>query len=185
SRSDRSRRRGSPTSRRRYRAPRPARPPAAAGGCRVRRSRTRCRSRRWPRSRAASGRGGRPSPRCTGRPRPSSEPPPVFRDPDELLEARLELLLARAREPLLEDREQLGPRAAVHEDDEAEAELLLVDLVQVRELCEHGRVLAALLGRRLADARVRRECGGLVLLGKLRDHLAGRAERVLALGEQL
>ena len=91
--------------------------------------------------------------------------PSVHRDLHELVDAGLELLVARPLEPLAQDRDDLAPRAAVDEDDEAEAEPLLVGAVQLGELGEHaGIVVGALLGRasaptsRLrADRRVRVE----------------------------
>ena len=69
--------------------------------------------------------------------------------PDSPFFRRVELLVARALEPVLEHSEDLRLRAAVDEDDKTEAELLLVDLVQVRELGQHCRIgVVALLGRR-------------------------------------
>ena len=91
-------------------------------------------------------------------------------------------------------RDELGARAAVDEDDEAEAEALLVGGVQLGELRQHLRVLRrglALLGRRaaaeppLADARMVRQRLDPLLLGQPGEHLARAAERVLLLGERL
>src|SRR6266536_3376202 len=99
------------------------------------------------RPRGASERAGRAT---HSRKDPSALQPAVAGDRDQLAQACLELLLARPIEALLQDLQDLRLRAAVDEDDEAEAELLLVDLVQVSELGQDGRVAAAaaLLGRR-------------------------------------
>src|SRR5207248_1259524 len=93
-------------------------------------------------------------------------PPSILRDRDELVEPGVELRGARPLEPFAQDRDELGARAAVHEDDEAKAETLLVRAVQLCELREHGRILAVLLRRALADARVRRERFELLLVGE-------------------
>src|SRR5207244_7112776 len=86
--------------------------------------------------------------------------PAVARDRDQLAQARLELLLARSLEALLQDLQDLGLRAAVDEDDESEAELLLVDLVQVGELGQDCRVApAALLGGRALGEGAGPDCG--------------------------
>src|SRR5438132_8618083 len=63
--------------------------------------------------------------------------PAVARDRDELVQRGLELLLAGAREPFAQDRENLRLRTPVDEDDEAETEPLLVRAVQPPELGEH------------------------------------------------
>ncbi len=75
---------------------------------------------------------------------------------------------------LAQHGQDLVLRPPVHEDDEAEAELLLVERVQVREVDEHGRVgVLALLGGRargqpgaLADRRVGRERLDLLVLAQ-------------------
>src|SRR4029453_19552474 len=74
---------------------------------------------------------------------PSALEPAVAGNRDQLAQACLELLLARSLEALLQDLQDLGLRAAVDEDDEPEAELLLVDLVQVGELGQDGRMAPA------------------------------------------
>ena len=87
-----------------------------------------------------------------------------------------------------QDRHDLGLRPAVHEDDEAEAELLLVGAVQLVEL---GRLVRALLRGRPrrevagADRRVRVEHLLLLLVGQRRRDLARVAERIVELGEPL
>src|SRR3954447_19279315 len=76
---------------------------------------------------------------CGRSPAPGTSPlaaPAVDRDRDELVDRGLELLLARPRAALAQDRQDLALRAAVHEDDEAEAEPLLVGRVQRRELAQ-------------------------------------------------
>src|SRR5687767_15432181 len=90
--------------------------------------------------------------------------PAVARDRDELAHGGLELLLPGVLEPRAEHVGDLALRTAVHEDDEAEPELLLVDLVQVRELrLDRGALVGALLPRRAlgqvlrTDLRVRLE----------------------------
>ena len=52
--------------------------------------------------------------------------PSIPRDRDELATARVELLLARASDSLAQHGQDLILRASIHEDHEAEAELLLV-----------------------------------------------------------
>ena len=65
-------------------------------------------------------------PEREGRPGLSGSPrPPVPRDRAESPQPRLQLLLAFVL-PLAQHREQLSPRAPVHEDDELEAEAALV-----------------------------------------------------------
>src|SRR5689334_7272236 len=141
------------------------------------------------RSRAASERAGRAT---RSRTDPSALQPAVACDRNQLVQACLELLLARPLEALLQDLEDLRLRAAVDEDDEAEAELLLVDLVQIGELGQDGRMTAAaLLGCRAggqvacADRRMRVQGLEPLFLGELGDRLIGRPERVLPLGKQL
>src|SRR5206468_3194124 len=118
-------------------------------------------SRRSRPSRAPSAPGTRATRSRTG---PLPAPlPAVAGDRDQLAKPRLELLLARPLEPLAQHLEDLRLRAAVYEDDEAEAELLLVDLVEVRKLGQDHRVgVGALLGGRAlrqagahADRRMR------------------------------
>ena len=94
--------------------------------------------------------------------------------------------------PLAQHLEDLRLRPAVDEDDEAEAELLLVDLVQVGELGEDGRVgvvpcSAAERAERCsrADRRVRAQRLDLLLLAGGVEHVLGALERVLELGEPL
>src|SRR5207247_4104232 len=118
--------------------------------------------------------------------------PPVLRDRDELLEGGVQLLLARALEPLPQDLEDLFLRPAVDEDDEAEAELLLVDLVQVRELGERDGIAArSLLGGRsfrqaaAADRGMRVERLELLRLAQLADHVQRGPERAVLLREPL
>jgi len=108
------------------------------------------------------------------------------------VQSGLEFLFGSALESLLQDLEDVGFRAAVDEDDEAEAELLLIDLVQVGELGQDRRMAAAALlgGRALrevasADRRVRVQCLSLLLLCQLRKDLLCRSERVVSLGEEL
>src|ERR671923_1238358 len=136
------------------------------------------RSRRCPRSRAASAARGRG--RLSGSPRP-----PVSRDRDELLHCRVELLLPRPPQPLAQDRDDRRPRPPVDEDDEAEAEPLLVGAVEPLKLGQQGLAAAALLRRRLADPRVRGQRLGLLLVRQLAYHLAGDLERILAVSEPL
>ena len=93
---------------------------------------------------------------------------------------RLELLVARALQPLAQHGQQLGAGAAVDEDDELEAEAALVLVVQAGELVEHLGLGAALLLRRLADARMRRERGDLVGLRQRQRDLLGDGERIRA-----
>ena len=119
--------------------------------------------------------------------------PAVTRDRDQLAQRRLELLLAGPLEPAAQHLEDLRLRAAVDEDHEAEAELLLVDLVQVRQLGEDHRVgVGALLGGRArrqaaarADRRVRVQRLELLRLVELGDRVVGGSERVLARRQQL
>src|SRR5207248_2558069 len=127
---------------------------------------------------------------CTSRALGAS--PPVLRDRDQLLDGRVELLLARSLQSLAQHVEDLRLRAAVDEDDEAEAELLLVDLVQVGEFRQDDRIgVAALLGGRArreplrADRGMRVQRLELVALLQLTDHVTCSAERVLLLGEFL
>src|SRR4051812_46433815 len=189
SRSGRSRHRGSPTTRRRHRARCRVPRQAGASGWRGRRRRT---TRRSPPSRprrAARGKAGCPSPRRN----PSAAPPAVDRDRDELLQARLEFVLARALDPLAQDRQDLRLRPPVDEDDEAEAELFLIGLIQLRELGKHGRiVLGALLRRRTrrqlaagTDRRMRVEHFLLLLVAQRARELVRLAERVIELREPL
>ena len=104
---------------------------------------------------------------------------------------RVELLLPAPPDPLPEHLEDLGLRAARHEDDEAEPELLLVDLVQVREIGEHDRVgVGPLLGggpgrqpAPRADRRVGVERFDLLVVGERGDDVVGPPQRVLDLGE--
>src|SRR5262249_61004415 len=84
---------------------------------------------------------GSPSP--TSSPRALGAAPSVLGDRDELVERGRELLLARPLEPLAQDRDELRLRPPVDEDDEAEAELLLVGAV---ELVELGHDIGSLLG---------------------------------------
>ena len=100
------------------------------------------------------------------------------RDLAERAQPRLELLVARAREPLAQHRDELGAGPPVHEDDEREAEAPLVLLVQPRQLGEHLRLGAALLLGGLADAGVRRQRRDLIVLGERERHLLGDGERV-------
>ena len=81
------------------------------------------------------------------------------------------------------DRQQLGARAAVDEDDELEPEAALVLLVQARQLLEHLGLGAALLLRGLADSGVRGERSDLIGLGQRERHLLGDGERVGACRE--
>src|SRR5581483_6151217 len=164
--SGRSRRRGSPMTRRGR--PRPGRCPVRArpGGCRGRRSRTRSRSRRSRQWCGTSGRRGRAS-RWR---RSLGAAPSVLCDRDELLDGGVELFLACALDALAQHLEDLRLRPAVDEDDEAEAEALLVLAVEALELVQDLRIgVGALLGGRagreagaLADRRVRVQ--GLELL---------------------
>src|SRR2546428_5832381 len=118
--------------------------------------------------------------------------PPIAGDRDELLETRLELLLAIPLEPFTEHLEDLGLRAAGDEDHEAEAELLLVDLVQVGELGQDRRLgIAALLLSRPGREPRSADCGmgvqrlDLVVVVEPGDHIRRLRERVPALGEEL
>ena len=88
-------------------------------------------------------------------------------------------------EPLAQHGQQLGPRAPVHEDDELEAEALLVGLVQARELFEHVGLGAPLLLGGLADPRMSRQRGNLVRFGQRERDLLRDLERVLVRGELL
>ena len=114
-------------------------------------------------------------------------------DRDQLPHRRVELLLAGARDALAQHVEDLRLRPAVDEDDEPEAELLLVDLVLVGELRQHRRVgVLALLRRRAGreaaartDGRVCVERLDLLLLAERVDHLVRPLERVVELGEPL
>jgi hypothetical protein len=81
-----------------------------------------------PATRAASGTAGRPTATSSRSAQGASRAPPaVDRDLDELVDAGLELLGARPLEARAQDRDDLAPRAAVDEDDEAEAEARLVE----------------------------------------------------------
>ena len=97
----------------------------------------------------------------------------------------LELVGPLSLEPLAQHGQELGPRAPVHEDDELEAEALLVGLVQARELLEHVRLGASLLLGGLADAWMSRERGDLVGLGQRERDVLRDLERVLMCGELL
>src|SRR5262249_15363030 len=107
---------------------------------------------------------------------------------DELVERRRELLLARPLEPRAQDRHDLRLRPPVDEDDEAEAELLLVGAV---ELVELRRLVGSLLDggsrrqRLRADRRVRVEDLLLLRVGQARCRLGSAAERILDLREPL
>src|SRR5918999_917569 len=109
----------------------PPRPAAGRDGCRARRSRTTSRSRRSRRRRAASAGRARASPPSTDR---SARAPTILRDRHELPDPVLQLLLPGVGDAVAEHLEQLVTRPPGDEDDEAEPELLLVDLVQVHEL---------------------------------------------------
>ena len=93
----------------------------------------------------------------------------------------------------LQHLEDLGLRAPVDEDDEAESVPGLVLGVQARELGEHlGVDVGSLLGGRarrealrLPDRRVGVEHLALLLVGEHGDHLGRVLERIVALGEQL
>ena len=74
-------------------------------------------------------------------------------------------------------------RPSRDEDDEAKAELLLVDLVEVDELRHYRRVATVLLGRRLADPRVSGERLDLVLFGEAGRDLVSTTERIVHLGQ--
>src|SRR5207253_8168499 len=105
----------------------------------------------------------------------------VLRDRDELVEGRRQLLLPRAFEPLPQHRHERRLRAAVDEDDEAEAEALLVGAVQLLEL---RRLVGPLLGGGTireplgADRRVGVQHLLLLLVGEARCNLARAAERI-------
>src|SRR5689334_22624740 len=101
------------------------------------------------------------------------------------MDACVELLRTRAREAFPQHRDEVGARAAGDEDDEAEAEALLVGAVQLGELGEHGRVVAVLLRRALADPRVRSERLELLLVGQRARDLVRAAEWILGRGEPL
>ena len=95
-------------------------------------------------------------------------------------------------EPLAENGEDLRARSLVDEDDEAEAELLLVALVQTPEGGEERGVVvgALLLGgalrpAALTDPRMRVQRLDLRVLREAREDGARLAERVLALRELL
>src|SRR5262249_45704448 len=121
------------------------------------------------------------------RPSPASAVlPPVSRDRNELVECRVELLFATPFEASPQDRDDLALRPSVDEDDEAEAEALLVLAVQPLELRERSRIVLGALFRR--GARRRRPCADrrmgvqrleLLGFGELVDHVAGRLERML------
>ena len=84
-------------------------------------------------------------------------------------------------------------RAPIHEDDEAEAELPLIQRVQGRELDEQARVVRlALFGGRacgqscaLADRRVGCECLDLLVLAQPREDVVCSLEGILDLRELL
>src|SRR5215472_15033554 len=145
------------------------------------------------RSRAACAGRGSATRSCRSRSRASAALPPVAGDGDELAESGVELLVARALEPLPQDGDDLPLRSPVDEDDEAEAERLLVRPVQRGELSEHGGVVVgALLGGgtggetgALADRRVRRQCLELLFIGQLSDRCLGPVEGLLTLAENL
>src|SRR6185503_16735770 len=101
----------------------------------------------------------------------------------ELTQPGLELLGPLSLQPPQQYRQELGPRAAVHEDDELEAEALLVGLVQPRQLLEDLGLRAALLLGRLADPWMGRERRDLVCLGQRQRDLFGDIERVLVRGQ--
>src|SRR5207248_3118250 len=96
----------------------------------------------------------------------------------------VELLLARVPQSHAQLRKDLRARAAVHEDDEAEAEALLVRVVELGKLCEDGWVVAVLLGRALADARMRRERLDLLVLAQAARDVA-RTREWIVLGREL
>src|SRR6266568_6183705 len=102
------------------------------------------RSSRWPRTGARSAwRGGRTRPAfCrTGSPWASSRAlQAVERDGEELVEPGSELRLASVRETRAQHRHDLLLRASGNEHDEAEAELLLVCVVQRGELTACPRI---------------------------------------------
>ena len=87
----------------------------------------------------------------------------------------------------------LGLRPSVDEDDEAEAEALLIAPVQLRELGQHRRIVVeALLGRRsrrkpvpLPDRGMRVERRELLVLGQRADDLVRVVERILDLRQPL
>src|SRR5262249_31281200 len=146
-------------------------------------------SRRPVRAGAASPRPGRATRSRTG---PSALLPAVAGDRDQLLQAGLELFLLCSLEASLQDPHDLGLRAAVDEHDEAEAEFLLIHLVEIGELGQHGRMAtAALLGGgplgQVAGADRRMRVQGLTLLlwSQLTETLLCRSERVLTFREQL
>jgi hypothetical protein len=126
------------------------------------------------------------------RPWRSSPFPAVARDRDELSQRGVELLFACPLQALTEDRHDLGLRAAVDEDDEAEAEALFVLAVEPVELGERrGIVVRSLFRRRVrrqllrADRRVRVQRPELLVLGEGGDDVVGRVERVVTLREPL
>src|SRR5476649_542220 len=84
------------------------------------------------RSHVASGRAGRPS--STSSRRCLRTLPSVLCDRDELVEGGRQLLLARPLEARAQDGHELTFWAAVHEDDEAKAELRFVRAVQLGKL---------------------------------------------------
>src|SRR3954454_19132397 len=140
------------------------------------------------RPRGASGRAGCPSPTSSRRALGAALPS-IRRDRDQLVERGVELLLARADEALAQDRDELPLRAAGDEDDEAEAEALLVGAVQLGELGRCG--VRALLGGRARRARRPADRGvgveHLLLLGvdQLRGDRARVAERIVERRESL
>ncbi len=107
------------------------------------------------------------------------------RDRAELAQTGLELVGPLPLEPLAQHGQELGPRAAVHEDDELEAEALLVGLVQARELLEHVRLRATLLLGGLADPRMSRQRCDLVGFGQRERDVLRDLEWVLMRGELL
>src|SRR5438034_398275 len=101
-------------------------------------------SSRWPRPEAQSARRvGRTRPALwrTGSPSASSRAlQAVERDGEELVEPRPQLRLAGVRETRAQHRHDLLLRASGNEDDESEAELLLVCVVQRCELTSRRRI---------------------------------------------
>jgi len=101
------------------------------------------------------------------------------------VQRRVELLFARAFEALTQHRDELGARAVVDEHDEAKAELSLVGMVQLRELDEHLGIVAVLLSRSLADARVRLARRDLVAVWEFFDQSVRFRERIILSGKEL
>jgi hypothetical protein len=92
----------------------------------------------------------------------------------------LELVGPLPLESLAQHRHEFSSCAPVDEDDELEAETLLVGLVQAGELLEHIWLGTPLLVGGLADPRMSRQRGDLVGLGQREGDLLGDLERVLA-----